>query len=208
MRYWMVVGFALGAWTGAARAADPTPELQAFVATPAHQAEALKAAQASGLWQDRPCAAASFSPSHATSVLEPVTFGKAGPTGGVWQEQVVATGCGARVALNVGAVAEGAGRLRLGPMLPGDTHADMLLQTDAAKVAQAVNGVRKDGCTRTYFADTAFIAYDPPDAQGRRAWRERWAIASCGQPTTMVVQFVPDSNGGTFIKIDPSDVTH
>lgn len=200
---------ALVAMTQAAAAqvlTQPTPpELVRLVRTPSYQVTAIRAAASTGAWQILGCSSATYSPSEIVAVLKAPLFDGAGqPIDGLWQERVIARGCSRQMTLNIAVDARPPSKLQIGPMLPGDTHANAVLQTDASQTIRTLFGAPAAGCaSRTFFAETRYVGPEPGGAV--QGWMEKWPISSCGKTTTYTVHFVPDPKGGMFIKILPGE---
>jgi hypothetical protein len=190
-------------WRSPHLAAAPlNQELQAYVATPEHQTETVKAAQSSGRWQISGCSRAQpFGPSQITYASSSMSFAPNGtPLSGMWMERVIASGCGRDVLLNVAWIISN-GRISDGSMAPGATRADPLLQTDAARIVVPIAQAKVPPCVGSH----SFI-YDTvvdPAASGAMpgGWTERWTIASCNKYVTVPISFTPDGKGGTNLAV-------
>jgi hypothetical protein len=187
------------AWQSQHVAAAPlNQELQAYVASPAHQTETVKAAQSSGRWQVSGCPHAQpFGPSQVTYASSSMSFtAKGAPLSGIWMERVIASGCGRDVLLNVAWIVVN-GRMAGGGMAPGATRADPILQTDVTKIVVPIAHARVPPCagSHSYIYDTVV----DPAASGAEpgSWMERWTIASCNRYVTVPIHFTPDGKGGT-----------
>ena len=189
----------------------PTPELIGYVGQAEYQANALRAAQGAGVWLASPCPTARFTPSTVVAVLSPVAFSAPGRPvgGGMWQERVTAEGCGKTILLNTAVIVRAPGRMDVAPMLPGDTHADAVLQEDGYKTVRTLFGAPAPGCAgKTYFSETAYLGQEDAGAVGtggRLPWKEQWSIVSCGRQTTYTMHFVPGAKGNTSIRINPAE---
>lgn len=177
-------------------------QLQAYVASPAHQAETVRAAQSSGRWQFSGCSRARpFGPGEITYASSSMSFAPNGaPLNGIWMERVIASGCGRDLLLNVAWII-GNGRMSGGAMAPGATRADPILQTDVAKIVIPIAQARVPPCTgsHSYIHDTVV----DPAASGAMpgSWMERWTIASCNRYVTVPISFTPDVKGGTIFAV-------
>jgi hypothetical protein len=157
-----------------------------------------------------PCADARFSIEKKFVPYKPLTFDDSGAlVSGAWKQIVEEQGCGASRTLNVMVIAQGAGKLAVVPLLPGETRADPVLQQDAVKYAvQAlgtVAGGRESNCTIGYVADTKFLAEEGQALPGAKAppWKELWTLESCTQKMLVPMKFIPDSTG-TSISAGPN----
>jgi hypothetical protein len=60
-------------------------------------------------------------------------------------------------------------------------------------------------CADIHAVDTTFkdfgqvVNADVPAGRDPRSWREDWSFIGCGQPTSVVVRFIPDHTGTSFI---------
>jgi hypothetical protein len=159
-----------------------------------HHQAVLAAAQQTPAWTHIACPAASFNEAPEIGVYIPVQFDPSGePTGGEWREGIVATGCGAAITLNVLTKVTGTGTLATGPLLPGGTIADPVLQNAAQSNALTAAGGLPPRCTDAYVADTSFAGYvgNPPNAP----WKEVWTLTLCGASKRVVMHFLPRGQG-------------
>jgi len=181
---------------------SPKQELVAYVVTPAHQTETVKVAQTSGRWQMSGCTnGQSFSPSQITYAASPMSFAPDGtPLRGIWMEQIIASGCGRNMLLNVAWIM-GNGRISAGSMALGATRADPLLQTDAARNVVLIAEVKARPCAgkRSFIYDTVVDPAVPGAAPG--SWSERWTISSCNKHITVPISFTPDGKGGSYFAV-------
>lgn len=163
------------------------------------------AAQASDVLRVKPCPGATFGRGEVTSVLQTATFDAAGQvTGGAWQERVPVQGCSPVVALNVAVVVRGPGRVEATPLLPGDTHADAVLQADGSSAIRMLLSAAPE--CQPVFANAAYVGPDGAPVEGRRqGWRERWTIISCARRAVFTVHFTPDLHGGTYLRVNPTE---
>jgi len=197
------------AWQSQHVAAAPlNQELQAYVASPAHQTETVKAAQSSGRWQISGCTHAQpFGPSQITYASSSMSFSpKGAPLSGIWMERVIASGCGRDVLLNVAWIAVN-DRMSGGGMAPGATRADSILQTGVAKIVIPIAHARVAPCAGSY----SYIYDTVVDPAGSGAvpgsWMERWTIASCNRHVTVPICFTPDGKGGTNVAVSGDAAT-
>ncbi len=182
-------------------------QFAAVLQNPGHRQLVLKAAEATPAWAHIACAAAQFAPSPAIGVYLPVVFDKNGqPLSGEWREGIIASGCGARLTLNVLTEITGPASLVTGYLLPGDSIADPILQNAAQAFAVKAAGGLPSGCKDGFIANTAFAGYERPDAAANAgAWKELWTLDLCGPPRQVVVRFQTDATG-TTIDAKPAQV--
>jgi hypothetical protein len=159
-----------------------------------HHATVLDAARQTPAWAHAGCAAATFTPAPEIGVYIPVRFNPAGePVAGEWREGIVATGCGVTMTLNVLTKVTATATLATGPLLPGGTIADPVLQNAAQSYAVAAAGGLPAGCTDAYVANTAFDGYN---GQAQPApWKENWTLSLCGVTKTVRLTFTPGGAG-------------
>ncbi len=170
-----------------------------------HKAAVMDAAKQSAAWAHMACPAASFSPVPEIGVYAPIQFNPAGqPAAGEWREGVIATGCGTSLTLNVLTKVTAPATLASGPLLPGGTIADPILQNDAQKNAVAAAGGIPPSCKDAYIANTDFGGYEgpadsslPKTAQAA-PWRETWTLSLCTTTKNVVLHFTPTANGVTI----------
>jgi hypothetical protein len=186
--------------------AQPSNEFANVIQNAGHHAAVLDAARQTPAWAHTGCAAAAFNEAPEIGVYIPVRFNPAGePVAGAWREGIVATGCGMSLTLNVLTKVTSTATLATGPLLPGGTIADPVLQNAAQAYAVAAAGGLPAGCADAFVADTAFGGYEgktqPP------AWQEDWTLSLCGVTKKVVLHFVPDGPGVT-IKASPDKSTN
>lgn len=195
---------ALAFATNAAAQGDSSAALQAFVNTPEHKAALVGSLRS--YFGSLPACHPETARRIGLVVLKPVSFDATGAlSAGAWKEGVEVEGCGTSGLFNILTMArEGAPPLT-GAMLPGTTHAALLLQRDALSAARGTALAKlPSGCTDIHVIDTKFEGFgdavnaDVAPGRDRRLWRETWTLIGCGQRTTVSTQFVPDRTGTTF----------
>ena len=94
------------------------------------------------------------------------------------------------------------------PLLPGETLADPLTQTDLrqpVRAAAAALARRPAGCVGDEEVVDTTIASPPTTRAATTTWRERWLVAVCGQRRSVDVAFsTPEVGGATTFKVTPS----
>lgn len=213
---WMVLAILavpLAAPTAARAQEKAADAFAAVMQNAGHKAAVLDAARQSPAWSHMACPAATFAQQPEVGVYVPIQFNPAGqPVAGEWREGVIATGCGATVTLNVLTKVTAPATLASGPLLPGGTIADPVLQNDAQANAVAAAGGIPAACKDAYIADTKFNAFegpanpDLPKGQQAAPWRETWTLSLCGTTKNVVMHFAPDAKGVT-IHVNPSETT-
>ncbi len=203
----------------AARAvfADDRAVLARLLSDPKEQQVVINAASRSTVLLQNPCPSAQLSIEKRYLPYKPATLDDTGRIlSGTWKQTVIAEGCGSRRLLNVMVTVQSADTVAAMPLLPGQTHADPLLQQDAVRYAVqslgTVRGGREANCQVGYVADTEFVEQEStvlPGAKGS-SWRELWTLASCTQKMLVPIHFIPDATGttisagpGTAIRIVP-----
>lgn len=178
---------------------------------PVEQQHVISGAARATVFLQNPCADARFSIEKKFVPFKPLSFDGAGSiVSGAWKQTVEERGCGTSRVLNVLVIAQGAGKLAVVPLLPGETHADPVLQQDAVKIAvqalAAVPGGREPNCTVGYVADTKFLEEGGQALSGAKGppWKEVWTLESCTQKMLVPMRFTPDSTG-TSISAGPNN---
>jgi hypothetical protein len=192
--------------TGVAPArAQAANNFAAVIQDPGHRQAVLDAARQTPAWAQIACPAAAFNAAPEIAVYVPVRFNAAAaPIAGVWREGIVATGCGAAITLNVLTKITAPGILATGPLLPGGTIADPVLQNAAQAYAVRAAGGLPAGCADGYVADTEFAGYEGPADKslpaGEQAapWREIWTMSLCGPSRRVMMHFAPGQPGVTI----------
>jgi len=170
---------------------QPQNDFANIIQNAGHHQAVLDAARQTPAWTHLSCSTATFNEAPEIGVYVPVAFNPSGePTAGEWREGIVATGCGAALTLNVLTKVTGTGTLATGPLLPGGTIADPVLQNAAQSNAVLAAGGLPPGCTDGFVANTAFAGYagNPPN----QPWKEVWTLSLCGATKRVLMHFVPD----------------
>ena len=178
--------------------AQPQPEndFANIIENIGHHQAVLDAAQQAPAWTHIACTAASFNEAPEIGVYIPVQFNPSGePIAGEWREGIVATGCGTVITLNVLTKVTATGTLATGPLLPGGTIADPVLQNAAQGPAVQAAGGLPAGCKDAFVANTAFAGYEgnPPNPP----WQEVWTLNFCGASKRVVMHFAPSGQAIT-----------
>lgn len=178
-----------------------------------HKAAVMDSAKQSPAWSHMACPSATFSPVPEIGVYAPIQFNPAGqPVAGEWREGVIAAGCGTSVTLNILTKVTAPATLASGPLLPGGTIADPVLQNDAQINAVAAAGGIPPTCKDAYIANTSFGGYegpaDPSLPKGEQSapWRETWTLSLCTTTKNVVLHFTPTATGVT-IHTNPAETT-
>jgi hypothetical protein len=194
--------------------ADDSGPFAKLLSDPTQQQRIISAAGRSTVVLQNPCPTAQLRIANTFVPYKPMSFDSAGTiVGGAWKQFVQAEGCGRMRLLNVLVAVEGPNKLSTTPLLPGNTHADALLQKDAVKYAvvalSTVPGAREPNCHRLRgkYRVSGARKKTLPGAK-EPAWRELWTLASCTQKMLVPMHFIPDSSGtvisagpGTEIKV-------
>lgn len=209
---WVVLAV-LAVPLGAAAQEKASDAFAAVMQNAGHKAAVLDAARQSPAWTHMACPNATFAQQPEIGVYAPIQFNPAGqPVAGEWREGLIATGCGTTVTLNVLTKVTAPATLASGPLLPGGTIADPVLQNDAQANAVAAAGGIPPACKDAYIANTNFDAYEgPPNKalpKGEQAapWRETWTLSLCGTTKKVLMHFTPSPQGVT-IHVNPSETT-
>ncbi len=180
--------------------AAPTNEFVNIIQNAGHHQAVLDAARRTPAWAHENCPTASFNEAPEIGVYIPVQFNPSGaPVAGEWREGIVATGCGVTMTLNVLTKITATATLATGPLLPGGTIADPVLQNAAQGYAVAAAGGLPAGCADAYVANTVFAGYEKAAPGSQNApWRETWTLSLCGPVKSVVMNFVPEGAGITI----------
>jgi hypothetical protein len=144
------------------------------------------------------------SPGSKSTLLRPVTFAEDGTlSSGAWKQEFPVSGCGNDTTLNIYFSVDPARQVRFLVGLPGATHADIVLQSDAIKYAQMGASVKAKDCQRFDVKNTQFNVYGLPDMQRPdpgpndkfRPWSETWTLIGCGRTFDVPLNFSPDATG-------------
>lgn len=201
MTRWLAVFLVLVPMAALADANVPD-EFATVLQDPGHRQAVLDAAKLTPAWAHLACPAAAFNQAPEVAVYVPVRFNPASaPVAGEWREGIVASGCGAPITLNVLTQVTAPATLATGPLLPGGTIADPVLQNAAqANAVQAAGGL-PPGCHDAYVANTDFTGYEGPADKtlpaGEQAapWKEVWILSLCGPPKRVIMHFAPSAQG-------------
>lgn len=185
----------------------------AVIQNAGYKAAVMDAARQSSAWSHMACPTATFAQQPEIGVYVPIHFNPAGqPVAGEWREGIIATGCSTTVTLNVLTKVTAPATLASGPLLPGGTIADPVLQNDAQANAVAAAGGIPPSCKDAYIANTVFCAYEGsanstlPKGEQTAPWREIWTLSLCGTTKNVVMHFTPNPQGVT-IYVNPSETT-
>jgi len=181
-----------------------SPQFATILQAQQHRDAVLDAAKHSTTWLRHDCPGASLAPLEGIKVWKWPEFDAAGvPIAGDWGESVQASGCGFTRVLNVVTTVRSPGALVTGPLAPGGTRADPILQRDASRYAFAAALLHSPGCKDAFLDDTEIDHNTdprPPDAQlAGPARLERWSIVACGRSVAVEVQFLPTASGTTVV---------
>ena len=188
-----------------------TPTLAMLVQQSAWQDPLIAAARAQFKQLPGNCPAVSFKPTGELMVYVAPQFDPTGALStGIWNERVVASGCGTPMSLNILTVVQpGSPPARI-PTMPGDTHADPTTQKSALQYAQAIAArAAPPNCREEMFTNTKFDGYtglpnaDIRDGRSNRAWREIWSLSSCGQNYSIELTFTPNAQGTELSATNP-----
>ena len=191
--------FAL-AVTPAASAAEtaPDPALMTVLAAPQQRQAAIDTARNSTAWVRHGCTTGEFSNLSVTHVWRPLQYDATGaPVGGLWQESVIARGCGIERRLNVYGEVVGPRQIRWRLLAPVTTLANPKLQQDASHYVFVSALMVVKGCQDAYLDQTELLDRESVTEPGATApaLRERWTVVACGQSIPIAVTFIPDATG-------------
>jgi hypothetical protein len=197
--------------------ADDSAIFAKLLTDPAQQQRVIAAAGRSTVVLQNPCPNTQSSIANRYIPYKPVSFDSTGTiVAGAWKQMVQAEGCGRTRLLNVLVFVENPNQISMMPLLPGNTHADVVLQKDAVKYAVAAvataPGGREANCQVGYVANTEYLEQEKETLPGGKepSWRELWTLASCTQKMLVPMRFIPDATGttitagpGTEVKVMP-----
>lgn len=187
----VMIAFGLAAPNDAAAAQPPT-RLQTLVQSSGYQGNIrrLFASLPADVFQRCPTLVSDGS---TVTVLTPVGFAPDGyPVSGSWRQRFPFRGCGNDTTINIVFQAQVDEKIASIIAVPGDTHADLTLQRDALHYAWLGAKVVAPSCTTPHIRHTR---YDGIVDAARKAWRETWTVAACGQTIALPITFTPDQTG-------------
>jgi hypothetical protein len=202
-------GILLGMIGGRSALADDSAQLATFLNDPVMRQNLINAAAKSTVVVQNPCSTAQYRVANMPNVVKPMVFDSAGhATAGMLQFPVKEEGCGVTRILNTIIWVQGPGTAGTAAIAPGTTHADPVLQKDAALRAfgAAVVAAPPDAaCNVKYLADTDFIERDKAIEGSSMSppWRESWTIVLCNKKVVVPVKFTPDLKGTLIVAGGP-----
>jgi hypothetical protein len=198
---WMLLGLLLVPGLAMAQAVS-AQQFAAVMQDAGHRAEVLSAAQATPAWAALACKTATYAQMPEIGVYVPVRFDKDGaPVAGEWREGLLASGCGAKMRLNVLTEVTAPSTLASGALLPGATIADPILQNAAQIDAVRAAGGLPRTCRDAFVLDTRFDGFQGaqlkalPDGEITAAWTETWSLDLCGTEKVVTMHFLPSAQG-------------
>jgi hypothetical protein len=179
-----------------------TTPLDKIAIDPREQEHVINAARRSTVVLNNQCSSARFTIMNKFTVYKPVSLDDSGAiVAGAWKQVVSEEGCDDTRTLNVlVSVDPSSHSLRFTPMLPGTTHADIVLQKDAVHYAVIAAGGPKTNCKIGYVEDTEFLhtVAEPIEGATSPAWDELWTLAPCTKQIRVTMHFIPDRTGTTI----------
>ena len=181
----------------------PAPQFSAILKAPQHRNAVIDAAKHSTTWIKHDCQSASFTPLPMIKVWKRPEFDSTGtPVAGMWGESIEASGCGITRKLNTVTTVHNAGALVTGPLAPGYTSADPVLQLDTSRYVFAAEKIKVQGCQQAFLENTQAVRKESPEPTDARVTGavlvENWTIAACGQTVIVEVKFIPTAGGTTI----------
>lgn len=181
--------------------------LARLMSDPVLPQQIIRTAANSTVQQQNPCQSAQFTIEKPATPYQQLTVDGTGRiTAGGLKVMVGEQGCGSQRQLNVLLLADATGKVTASPLLPGNTRADALLQTDGLRTAstelQTLRGAIEPSCTNAYVEDTEYLEEDKgPPMPGARAtpWRETWTFFACTRRLIVPMHFIPDATGTTIV---------
>ncbi|MGA2635990.1 MAG: hypothetical protein ABSF16_17280 [Terracidiphilus sp.] len=209
MRQQLVLVFSTLWFLSSAAAQSPaltpmSPELKAFVMRPEQQ-KAINESSVKAWFQQLPnCADPKMKQRNVLIDQEPKFDAKGDPLSGQWRVVTWIEGCGEERIINLQYWFRTDGKLTTTVLLPGTSHANLILQKDAIFYAlQAMVLIAPRDCKEAPVINTKFIGRDSgelPEAKGavRQPWTEEWTVRLCGVSGAVPMHFVPDATGTTI----------
>ncbi len=191
--------------SNAAAQEAPSAALQTLVQTAPYQANIsrLFAAMPSDVFRRCPSL---ISTGSTVTVVQPVSFAADGnPIAGTWKQSFPVSGCGNDTTINFFFTAQPDEKVVSTTAVPGETHADLALQRDAAHYVFIEVAAKRPGCPihvlTTEFGGRSASAAGTVAAGGRStaAWREAWTASACDQRFTVSLTFTPDATGTRIV---------
>lgn len=172
--------------------AAPPTRLQALVQSSGYQGniQRLFASLPADVFQRCPTLVSDGS---TVTVLTPVDFAADGyPVSGSWRQRFPVRGCGNDTTINIVFQGQPDEKIASIVAVPGETRADLALQRDALRYVWLGAKVAAPACTTPHVRHTR---YDGVVDAARKAWRETWIMAACGQTIALPITFTPDPTG-------------
>ncbi|WP_137897499.1 hypothetical protein [Sphingomonas sp. 2SG] len=177
----------------------PPPALQALVVSSDYQANIAR------LFSQLPAPVLQRCPSliskgSTVTMIEPVSFAPDGyPTSGLWEQSFPVSGCGNDTTINFFFRAQSDEKITSIVGVPGETHADVILQSDAVGMMATAVKAAAPNCEQITVQDSKYLG---PVGKSHKAWQESWLLAVCARPTHITLTFTPDDTG-TKILVSP-----
>jgi hypothetical protein len=190
----------------AAQAQDASalsPQFNAILHAEQHRTAVLEGAKHSTTWIKHDCQNASFAPLPTIKIWKHPEFDSSGaPTAGQWGESVEASGCGISRQLNVVTTVRSPTELVTGPLAPGNTSADPILQKDASRQVFTAAMTKAPGCKQVFLDNTQAIRKESPKPTETFLTGpvpvENWSVVVCDQTVIVEVKFLPTAAGTTI----------
>jgi hypothetical protein len=190
--------------------AGPDPAIEAKTRAFLERPEQIAAVRDALLGQaaslPRACAGLVFQPVEFLMAMPPAPRFDAGGTmvEGSVRQRFASSGCGGFAPLfNVWVVAAPGQKARTFTAYPGTTSASVDLQRAATPTATVAAGRVAGGCGSLDVIDTRDIGFDAAAGKAR-PWREIWLVGGCDMYATVLLRFVPGSDGRVAVEA-PAD---
>ncbi len=124
-------------------------------------------------------------------------------------EHISVSGCGNDTILNLFfEVAPDGMKISSVAASPGTTHASILLQSEALRIAIASLQLLANGCSNAAVRNTRFESFglmEPSTADSEPSakfhpWWETWTLAACNRTFDVPMDFIPDERGTTIVQ--------
>ncbi|HYM32899.1 MAG TPA: hypothetical protein VEU47_16480 [Candidatus Cybelea sp.] len=189
-----------------------TPALQKYMASPEHWQAVVDSAQRQNAIIPGSCSSLVFSHTGIVRQTKPVTMRPDGtPDEGFWGEAIEGKGCGTTKQFNLYTIAAANQPIKVIAAVPGNTHADILLQRDSLQYVFLAAGVAAKDCKQQVVTEATFGDYEGgplPNAlagPNARPWRETWTVWACGKLLDVPVHYLPDATG-TGISVSNKEI--
>lgn len=193
----LCLAFLFGLAALPAPADEQQTPVQRFLADTHLKQNIINTAAKSTVVTRHPCSTATYAMQDPVEI-QPMKFNEGGgPVSGELKVPVKEDGCGASRLLNVYIWVQHENSIAVTPMLPGESHAEDVLQKQAYAYALQAAGGPEPNCPTAYVENTQYVGEEGKPAKGAKAspWKETWTLQSCGWKAEVPVLFSPNASG-------------